>query len=45
VQSNVNIAAKKALQHKLQEMSLLLNIGKSGRDTSQLKPGVALMLA
>ena len=33
------------MQEKLQEYSLLLDIGKSGGDTSQLEPSVALMLA
>lgn len=33
------------MQQKLQEYCLLLDIGKSGGDTSQLEPGVALTLA
>jgi hypothetical protein len=42
-QSNVNIAANKAMQQKLQEYRLLLDIGKSGGDTSHLEPSVAAL--
>jgi len=44
-QSKVNIAANKAIQQRFYEYRLLLNIGESGRDTTQLDPATALTLA
>jgi hypothetical protein len=44
-QTKVNVAANKAIQRKFQEYRFLLNIGESGKDTSQLDPVTALSLA